>query len=96
MTQVATRRRVVEVGIRELKNNLSRYLSQVSSTGDEVIITDRGRPVARISPIGTERTLDRLISLGIITPASVTKKAAPAKRVSPTLPVSALVADQRR
>lgn len=84
----------MEIGVRELKNNLSRYLAKVSA-GDEVIVTDRGRAVAKIMPIGTERTLDRLITQGIVTPASVTKKAAPLKRVRPTQAVSPLIADQR-
>ncbi|MCJ7672194.1 MAG: type II toxin-antitoxin system prevent-host-death family antitoxin, partial [Acidimicrobiia bacterium] len=38
---VATSR--VEVGVRDLKNNLSRYLDRVKE-GEEVIVTDRGRP----------------------------------------------------
>ena len=37
------------VGIRELKNRLSEYLQRVSG-GERVIVTDRGRPVAVISP----------------------------------------------
>lgn len=85
----------MEVGVRELKNNLSRYLAQVS-TGNEVIVTDRGRAVARITPIGAERTIDKLIAQGVITPASATKQVAPGKRVSSKKPVSPLVADQRR
>lgn len=37
------------VGIRELKARLSQYLKRVSK-GERVIVTDRGRPVALISP----------------------------------------------
>jgi antitoxin (DNA-binding transcriptional repressor) of toxin-antitoxin stability system len=37
----------MEVGIKEAKNNLSRYLKQVKA-GEEIIITERGRPIARI------------------------------------------------
>ncbi len=37
----------VEVGIRELRLNLSRYVAR-AKTGTEVIVTDRGRPVARL------------------------------------------------
>lgn len=33
------------VGVRELRNNLSRYLERVRG-GEEVIVTDRGSPVA--------------------------------------------------
>lgn len=84
----------MEVGVRELKNNLSRYLAKVG-TGDEVIVTDRGRAIAKITPIGTQRTLDRLIAEGIVTPAPVVKKDAPTKRVRPRQAVSPLIADQR-
>jgi prevent-host-death family protein len=38
---------LVTVGIRELKNNLSRFLSRVKS-GEALIVTERGRAIARI------------------------------------------------
>jgi prevent-host-death family protein len=38
---------LIRVGIKEIKNNLSRCLSSVK-TGEVVIITDRGKPIARI------------------------------------------------
>jgi prevent-host-death family protein len=84
----------VEVGVRELKNNLSRYLARVGQ-GDEVVVTDRGRAVAKISPIGTERTIDRLIAQGVVTRSPSTKRAAPARRVRAKRAVSPLVSDQR-
>lgn len=34
-------------GIKDIKNNLSRYLERVKS-GEEILITDRGKPIARI------------------------------------------------
>lgn len=34
-------------GIKEIKNNLSRYLAKVKS-GEEILITERGKPIARI------------------------------------------------
>ena len=37
------------VGIRELKNRLSQYLKRVRA-GERVIVTERGKPVAIISP----------------------------------------------
>lgn len=37
------------VGVRELKNGLSRYLKRVQG-GEEIIVTERGRSVARIVP----------------------------------------------
>ena len=40
----------MEVSIREMKNCLSKYLKLVQ-TGKDVVITDRGKPVARLTPI---------------------------------------------
>ena len=37
------------VGSRELKNRLGRYLGLVSK-GETIIVTDRGKPVARLVP----------------------------------------------
>lgn len=37
------------VGIRELKNRLSEYLRRVGD-GERITVTDRGRPVAILSP----------------------------------------------
>ena len=39
-------------GIAELKAKLSEYLSRVKA-GEEVLVTDRGKPVARLVPVGT-------------------------------------------
>lgn len=39
------------VGIRELRQNLSRYLGQVQQ-GTEFVVTQRGREVARLIPSG--------------------------------------------
>jgi prevent-host-death family protein len=85
----------MEVGIRELKNHLSQYLTAVGH-GDEVVVTERGRAVARITSIGVERTIDRLIAEGIVSPAVSNKRAAPSIRVQAKEPVSTLVAEQRR
>ncbi len=38
---------MVQVGIRELKNKLSEYLSRAKA-GEEIIITEHKKPVARI------------------------------------------------
>jgi prevent-host-death family protein len=59
----------VEVGIRELRLNLSRYVARVR-TGTEVIVTDHGEPVARLTPIDEEEAhYQRLVREGIVTPA---------------------------
>jgi prevent-host-death family protein len=84
----------VEVGVRELRDNLSRYLEQVRR-GEEVVVTDRGRAIARVTPIGTERAIDRLIAEGLVTPASRPKRRG-SRRVKGSGTVSDLVAEQRR
>ena len=38
---------MISAGVKEVKNNLSRYLDRVKS-GEEILITERGEPVARI------------------------------------------------
>lgn len=39
------------VGVRELKNRLTRYLALVRE-GERVVVTDRGKPVAVLGPVG--------------------------------------------
>jgi prevent-host-death family protein len=84
----------MEVGVRELRNNLSRYLDRVRG-GEEVVVTDRGHAIARVLPLGTERVLDRLIADGVVTPARRAKSRA-GKLIKSRGPVSDLVTDQRR
>ncbi len=84
----------MEVGIRELKNHLSRYLDHVRD-GDEVVVTDRGRAIARVVPFGNERLLDRLVAEGIVTPARRQKQPT-TKPIATKGTVSDLVVEQRR
>lgn len=53
------------VGIREFKARLSEYVTQVSN-GGEVVVTDRGRPVARLVPYTAISEVDRGIEEGWI------------------------------
>ena len=84
----------MRVGIRELRDSLSRRLAEVQA-GATVTVTDHGRPVARIVPVETLTKLDQLIAEGRVTPARRHKRPArrPA-RVAGT--VTDLVAEQRR
>src|SRR3954471_14053256 len=84
----------VEVGVRELRNNFSRYLDRVRD-GEELVVTDRGRAIARMLPVETERVLDRLIAEGVVTRAKQPKRQAN-KPLKIKGTVSDLVADQRR
>jgi prevent-host-death family protein len=87
-------RAAVEVGVRELRNNLSRYLDKVRD-GEEVVVTDRGRAIARVLPIGGEQAIDRLIREGRVTPAKMRRRSRP-RPVKTAGTVSDLIAEQRR
>lgn len=41
---------MIEKGIKEARQNFTRLLKQIAQ-GEEVLITDRGKPVARLVPI---------------------------------------------
>jgi prevent-host-death family protein len=74
------------VGIREAKIELSKILQRVKG-GREVIITDRGRPIAKIVPLGLEtlpleERVRRLEGQGLL--GSFPKKSR--KRLPPPLP----------
>ncbi len=58
----------MEVGIRELRDQLSKWVARARK-GEEVVITDRGKPVARLVPVDGESNFDRLVREGVITPS---------------------------
>jgi prevent-host-death family protein len=85
----------LRVGIRELRQDASRIIDLVKS-GQSFLITEHGRPVAKLNPLQGP-TLEDLIELGVITPA--TRKYDPA--IDKPLPnpgnidlVAALLADR--
>lgn len=84
-----------EVGVRALKNALSRYLAAVRD-GQELIVTDHGRPVARIIPVS--RSVDRLAELiaqGKVRPARPGPRSVP-QPLENEGPLSDIVLEQRR
>lgn len=85
-----------EVGIRDLKNGLSKYLERVRA-GEQVIVTDRGRPVARLSPIdeSTDRLAD-LVAAGVVRAPTRRTRRRPSRRIQAKGSVSDLVVEQRR
>jgi prevent-host-death family protein len=63
----------MEVGVRELKAKLSEYLRRAGD-GESVVVTDRGRPVARIVSYDTgSSTVQRGVDEGWIEPARRTQ-----------------------
>lgn len=56
------------IGIRELRQQASRYLREVQ-TGETFEVTDRGRPVALLTPVPSGRALHQLKASGRLTSA---------------------------
>lgn len=85
----------MEVGIKELRSQLSDYLARVRE-GNEVVITDRGAAIARIIPINGGRAFDRAVAEGLVTPAGRRARTRPDRRVQSRGGISDLVGEQRR
>jgi len=85
-----------EVGVRELHDQLSRYLHYVSS-GAEVVVTVRGRRVARLSGVGAADPLADLRARGLVLdPQHSRRPMAGHVRLEAVGSVSDLVSEQRR
>jgi prevent-host-death family protein len=84
----------MDVGVRALRDSLSKYLDEVKA-GKTVTVTEHGKPIARIVPIEAMTPLERLIAEGRAHPPTARKRPSP-RPVKGTLGASDLVADQRR
>lgn len=87
----------MDVAVTDLRAHLSEWLNRARA-GDEVVITDRGVPVARLTGLTTTTILDRLTAEGTIgQPASSRRPTASDRsRPRPRRPLSEVVSDQRR
>ncbi len=85
----------MDVGIRQLRSHLSDYLDEVKA-GHEVVITERGRPVARIVPVLGNATLDQLVAAGVARAPLASKRNALPPPVEASGSVVDLVDEQRR
>jgi prevent-host-death family protein len=89
---------MAKAGIRELRQNASALIKRVIA-GETIEVTDRGRPVARIVPLGRRGVLDQMVAEGRATEAAgdlLAIKPSPAirgKRLSQAL--AELRADER-
>ena len=69
LTNMCYKNYVTSVGVRELRQRASELLRLVEQ-GETVEITDRGRPVARLTPLPEGTPLEQMRSSGEIDPAS--------------------------
>ena len=90
------------VGVKELKNRLTHYLRRTKA-GEEVIVTERGKPIALLQPIQSatnvrslESRLAQLEAQGFLTAA----QGKPLKRIRRVKvsgpPLSRMIVDDRR
>lgn len=84
----------MEVGVRALRDSLSRHLEAVKG-GRSITVTEHGRPVARIVPVDAPSLLERLLTDGRVTAPSGERPSLP-EAVKSSGSVSELVSDQRR
>jgi prevent-host-death family protein len=84
------------IGIRELNQNTSQVLARVTA-GETVEITDRGHPIARLGPVGDDRsTLAKLVAAGrAVPPTGGGPVPLPPKLGDEGIDVAAALADMR-
>jgi prevent-host-death family protein len=92
---------MISVGVGELRNSLSRCLDSVKA-GEEIVVTDHGRPVARIvaerptAPPEVDEHLRRLEAGGLIARATKPRRRRPWRRPRvPGKPLSQIVIEGR-
>lgn len=87
----------MEVAVSALRAQLSKWLDRARA-GEEIVVTDRGVPVARLTGMGTSTVIERLTQEGLISrPArSQRPRATKRRRVRARGSVSDLVSAQRR
>ena len=88
---------VMDVAVTELRANLRHWLDQVRD-GDEVVVTERGIPVARIVRIDAMSRIEDLTARGVIARPlrSGRSKATGRKLPRARRSLSELVSEQRR
>jgi prevent-host-death family protein len=87
----------MEVAVSALRAELSEWIERARG-GEEVVVTDRGTPVARLVGVAVAPLLEQLTRDGVLSrPEHAGRPGARgAARARASVPVSELVAEQRR
>lgn len=87
----------MDVPVSALRAHLGDWIDRAKA-GEEILVTDRGTPVARLSGLSTTPTLERLVAAGVIGRAATNKRPSAVRhaRVPVEGSVADLVGDQRR
>ncbi|MBG7603325.1 MAG: type II toxin-antitoxin system prevent-host-death family antitoxin [Actinobacteria bacterium] len=83
----------MDVGVRELKSKLSEYLHRAAA-GEDIVVSDRGRPVARLTAYSSNSAFERGIEEGWIEPPRRTQLG-PAERHRSTASVLDVLDEDR-
>lgn len=89
---------LVETSVTELRENLKATLQKVKK-GEDITVTERGRPIARITGPVEDDHLQLLIEQGVVSKPMTPKRphAQHRRRVTPDgAPISELVSAQRK
>ena len=87
--------RAKQVGVRELRQNLSVHLRRVLR-GETLEVTERGHPVAILAPLPkTLSVLDRLTAEGRVIPAKGDLLALKRPRIRPPRPTAEMLDEER-
>lgn len=87
----------MDVAVTELRANLARWLS-IARDGEEIVVTDRGTPVARLVGVEATSTIERLTAQGVIGRPAATRvpQARGRTKVRAKRPLADRVSEQRR
>lgn len=87
----------MDVAVSALRAELADWIERVRR-GEEVVVTDRGTPVARLVPVDSAPLLERLTREGVLSRPRRGGRptASGAPRAHASRPVSELVGEQRR
>jgi prevent-host-death family protein len=87
----------MEVTVTELRAHLREWLA-AARRGENVVITERGVPVAKLTRIDEQDVIERLTRDGVLGPAKGPKRKIRRSRipVTPGPPISDLISEMRR
>lgn len=83
------------VGVAELRQRLAHYL-ELAAAGEEIVVTDRGRPIARLVAATTASKLDELVAAGLAHRPTRSKRAWTGPRLRVAGGLDDLATEQRR
>ena len=81
---------MTSIGVRELRQRASEFLRRVEA-GETIEVTDRGRPVALLSPIPNVSPIERLRASGRLITASEQALPEPIESADDATPPSAVL-----